>query len=120
VLGSQPASAVRSADEDQPGNDAVVVLSHPLWQNRRPDPKTSPRDPPRWSVRHRHRVMPAGEDRLLWGQIDAWRPLAWDAKTRQHRGGNWLSIISRLKPGISSRPLKLNCHQSLPALPRFS
>ena len=40
---------------------------------------------------------------MLWGQIDAWRPMAWDASPVRHRGGNWLSIIARSNPAFLSR-----------------
>jgi predicted permease len=46
--------------------------------------------------------MPAGfDDQLLWGRIDAWRPMAFTDETRAVRGGNWLQLIARLRPGVT-------------------
>jgi len=106
VLGVQPMlGRVFGADEDQPGRNGVVVLSYALWQIRfASDPAIVGRD-----IRIDGQnvvvigVMPQGfEDRLLWGPLDAWRPMAWDGGTRQYRAGNWLSVIARLKPGVST------------------
>ncbi|MBO0858930.1 MAG: ABC transporter permease, partial [Chloracidobacterium sp.] len=47
-------------------------------------------------------VMPPGFDHpLLWGAVDVWRPLAFNAKGRSDRGSNWLRTFARLKPGVS-------------------
>jgi putative ABC transport system permease protein len=47
-------------------------------------------------------VMPPGFDHpLLWGSIDVWRPLAFNAKGRVDRDSNWLRTFARLKPGVS-------------------
>jgi putative ABC transport system permease protein len=47
-------------------------------------------------------VMPPGFDHpLLWGSVDVWRPLAFNAKGRVDRDSNWLRTFARLKPGVS-------------------
>src|SRR5262249_11138487 len=47
-------------------------------------------------------VMPAGFDfPLLWGVIDVWRPLAFNAEGRRGRGNNYLRSFARLKPGVT-------------------
>jgi len=47
-------------------------------------------------------VMPAAfENPLYWGHIDLWRPLGFDAATRQTRENNWMQAIGRLKAGVS-------------------
>ncbi|HEY6402809.1 MAG TPA: ABC transporter permease [Blastocatellia bacterium] len=47
-------------------------------------------------------VMPPGFDHpLLWGSVDVWRPLAFNAEARVDRDSNWLRSFARLKPGVS-------------------
>jgi putative ABC transport system permease protein len=91
-------------EEDSPGKNGVVVLSHTVWQNRfGADPAIVGR-----SVRLDSEsvtvigVMPREfDDTLLWGPVEAWRPMAWSAETIRNRGGNWLTVIARLKPGVT-------------------
>lgn len=68
-----------TAEEDQPGNNLVVVLSDHFWQRRfASDPnivgRTLRLDGENVKVVG---VMPPGFDHpLLWGTVDVWRPLA--------------------------------------------
>jgi len=93
-----------TAEEDQPGNNLVVVLSDRFWQRRfGGDPKILERtlrlDGENVKVIG---VMPPGFDHpLLWGTVDVWRPLAFTPQQRQNRGNNYLSAFARLKPGVS-------------------
>jgi putative ABC transport system permease protein len=105
VLGVQPAiGRALTRDDDQPGRDNVVVLSDSFWRRRFSSDRTIVGrdvrlDGQRVTIVG---VMPAGfDDRQLWGTIEMWRPIAFDAETRQNRGGNWLAIIGRLKPGTT-------------------
>jgi hypothetical protein len=46
--------------------------------------------------------MPPGFDHpILWGTVDFWQPLAFNAEQKKSRGTNFLSSFARLKPGIS-------------------
>jgi predicted permease len=91
-------------EEDQPGNNRVVVLSDPFWQRRYGgDPnivgRTLQLDGEEVQVIG---VMPPGFDHpLLWGQVDVWRPLAFTPDQRQNRGSNFLHAYATLKPGVS-------------------
>jgi putative ABC transport system permease protein len=105
VLGVQPAiGRALTRDDDQPGRDNVAVLSDTYWRRRfSGDPAIVGRD-----VRLDGQrvtvvgVMPPGfEDRQLWRAIEMWRPIAFDAETRQNRGGNFLAIVGRLRPGTT-------------------
>jgi putative ABC transport system permease protein len=105
VLGVQPAiGRALTRDDDQPGRDNVVVLSDTFWRRRFSSDRTIVGrdlrlDGQRVTVVG---VMPAGfDDRQLWGTVEAWRPIAFDAATREGRGGNFLAIVGRLKPGTS-------------------
>ncbi|MFZ5495210.1 MAG: ABC transporter permease [Verrucomicrobiota bacterium] len=105
LLGIPPAlGRVFTPDDGQPGASQVVVLSHELWSGRfAADPDIVGREvhlggQPVTVVG----VMPPGfNDRLLFGQIDAWRPLVFTDAQRMTRRSSWLTVIARLKPGVS-------------------
>ncbi len=47
-------------------------------------------------------VMPPRFDHpMLWGSVDLWRPLAFNADMQRSRDRNWLRSVARLKPGVS-------------------
>ena len=47
-------------------------------------------------------VMPPGFDHpILWGTVDIWQPLAFNADQKKNRDNNFLSSFGRLKPGVS-------------------
>ncbi len=47
-------------------------------------------------------VMPPGFDYpMLWGTVDIWRPLAFNAEMQRSRDSNWLRSFARLKPGVT-------------------
>jgi putative ABC transport system permease protein len=105
VLGVKPAlGRVFTVEEDQPGRNAVVVLSHPFWEKRfAADPSVVGREirldgEPVTVIG----VMPPGfDDRMLFAQPSVWRPIAFTNEQRQNRGGNYLQVIGRLKPGVT-------------------
>ena len=88
------------AEEDTPGKDAVIVLSHGLWQRRFDgSPKALGQSvtlngAPVTVIG----VMPAGF--TFAGESEFWRPLALDA-ARATRGGHFLGVIARLKAGVT-------------------
>jgi putative ABC transport system permease protein len=105
ALAVEPAlGRVFTAGEHEPGADAVVVLSERFWVNRfGSDPDILGR-----TMRLEGRdvtiigVMPPQfEHPLLWGAVDLWRPLAFNAEQRQSRGSNYLRSLARLKPGVT-------------------
>jgi putative ABC transport system permease protein len=107
TLGMQPAlGRVFTAEEDRPGNNDVVVLSHGFWMRRYAgDPGVVGR-----TVRMDGRpttivgVMPPGADYpVLWGPVDVWHPLALTDEQKTDRNNNWLNALARLKPGVSIR-----------------
>jgi predicted permease len=93
-----------TADEDQPGHNQVVMITHELWVGRfAADPKIIGR-----TLRINGEsltvvgVMPAGfVYSFLWGPLDAWRPIAFTAEQRQNRTNHRLHVIARLKSGVS-------------------
>jgi predicted permease len=93
-----------TVDDDRPGHDEVVVISHRFWMRHfGGDPSVLGRvlreDGTRVTVIG---VMPPQFDQpLLWGPIDLWRPQAFSIETGRVRDGAWLQVIGRLKPGAT-------------------
>src|SRR5262249_20811245 len=105
ALGVQPAlGRVFTPEEHETGADRVVVLSDRFWMKRfGGDPNVIGR-----TLRMDGQdvkvigVMPLGFDHpLLWGTVDVWRPLAFNAEGRRRRDRNYLRSFARLKPGVS-------------------
>src|SRR6476646_2410265 len=90
-------------DEDQPGKDQVVVLSHRIWQNRfGSDPGLLGRkiilDNRPYNVIG---ILPANT-RFDRGWQDIWTPLAFQPQDMT-RDFHWMRVWARLKPGVSLR-----------------
>jgi predicted permease len=89
-------------EEDLPGAEPVIVLSHELWQRSfAADPGLVGRSidangVPRTVIG----VMPPGFDVDESG-IEAWQPLALDPANRENRGSHFLYVIGRLAPGVA-------------------
>ena len=90
-------------DEEQPGRDQVVVISHALWQrafgaNPNLVGQTVTLNSRSFNVVG---VMPAGFE--FPREADLWIPLAWDDKERQVRSIHDYLVIARLKPNVSAQ-----------------
>ena len=92
------------AEEDQPGNDNRVIISHSLWQRRfGGDPNTVNR-----TVQLDGRamtvvgIMPA-DFHFPNKDVEAWIPLAFtpDLLEENNRGSHFLNVIARLKPSVT-------------------
>jgi predicted permease len=90
-------------EEDRPGSDGVVVISHALWQHRfGGDPevvgKTVTLDGQACAVVG---VMPASFH-FPDNDTDIWKPIAFDADLLgpNNRGSHFLSVVGRLKDGV--------------------
>ena len=101
ALGIPPALGF-SEDEDIPGKGSVVVLTHGTWQRRfGADPRILGRSitlngEPVTVVG----VMPEGFS-FPSRQTEIWVPLAMD-QAKASRGGHFLAVVGRLKPGVST------------------
>jgi putative ABC transport system permease protein len=105
ILGVEPrlGRAFR-LEEDQPGANHVVIISHALWQQRfGADPAIIGKA-----------INLNGESFAIVGvmpknfqfptRVDqAWIPIAFDAKEAAARGNHYLEVIARLKRGITLR-----------------
>jgi putative ABC transport system permease protein len=87
-------------EEDAPGKDDVIILSHGMWQRRfGGDPgilgkSVTLSGTPVTVIG----VMPAGFSFIA--DAEFWRPLALPANPT--RGGHYLGVIARLKPGVTA------------------
>jgi putative ABC transport system permease protein len=93
---------VFTPDEEEPGRDLVVVLSHGLWQRRfGADPHIIGQQ---ISLNRTNRtvvgVMPASF-RFPDKDAELWIPLAPDPQLRNNRNALWLKAVGRLKPGVT-------------------
>ncbi len=88
------------AEEDMPGKDTVIILSHGLWQRRfNGDAKVLGQSvtlngAPVTVIG----VMPASF--TFGGESEFWRPLALNP-AKASRGGHFLGVIARLKAGVT-------------------
>ncbi|HXC68679.1 MAG TPA: ABC transporter permease [Pyrinomonadaceae bacterium] len=91
-----------AAEEDRPGGHKVVLLSHSLWQSRYGgDRNIVNRDillnGQKYSVVG---VMPASFQ-FLDREVRLWVPIAFDQEEMTNRGGHYLNVVARLKPGVA-------------------
>ena len=102
VLGMRPmAGRTFAPEEDQPGRDLVVILSHKLWVRRfgaRPIVGTS--------IRMNGRdhlvagIMPAAFD-LASNNEELWTPIAFTPERKAMHDEHYLTVYGRLKRGVS-------------------
>ena len=103
LLGVSPAlGRVFTADDDRPGAHKVAVLSHGLWQSRYgSDAQIINRDillnGEKYTVIG---VMPAGFQ-FFESDVRLWVPIAFAAEQLANRGGHYLKVVARMKPGVT-------------------
>jgi putative ABC transport system permease protein len=88
-------------EEEQPGKDRIVVLSHGLWQRRfGGNPgilnQSIQLNGEAYTVVG---IMPAGFQ--FPTKTEIWTPLAPSERARAARGSFWLPVVGRLKPGVT-------------------
>jgi putative ABC transport system permease protein len=88
-------------DEDQPGKDKVVVLSHGLWQ-RRFGGETDIVGRTIQLNDQSYTVIGVLPPRFLpWDKAEFVIPSAIDSDDSNQRGAHWLQVIGRLKAGVT-------------------
>jgi predicted permease len=89
-------------EEDRPGANKVVVLSYSLWQSRYGgDRQILNRDIQLNGEKHAVvGVMPASFQ-FLESEVRLWVPIAMDPEEMANRGGHYLNVVARLKPGVA-------------------
>ncbi|HEV7904513.1 MAG TPA: ABC transporter permease [Pyrinomonadaceae bacterium] len=100
------------ADEDRPGNNRVVVVSHGLWQRRfGGDPslvnKTLTLDGETYTVigiMPEHASFPQNMGLPAYfdfeQKTDLWTPIALTDEETKNRGSHHIGVVGRLKPGV--------------------
>ena len=91
-----------SAEEDRPGANKVALLSYSLWQSRYGgDRQILNRDIQLNGEKHTViGVMPASFQ-FFESDVRLWVPIALDQQDLANRGGHYLKVVARLKPGVS-------------------
>ncbi|HEY9284122.1 MAG TPA: ABC transporter permease, partial [Pyrinomonadaceae bacterium] len=92
-----------TAEEEQPGRDAVVVISHGLWQRRfGGDPAVVNRQITLDG--QSHTVVGVMRERFNFppNSGDVWKPLSFDAEEARARGKRYLRVLGRLKAGATT------------------
>jgi predicted permease len=90
-------------EDEKPGHELSAVLSFELWQRRFGGDraivgKTIALEGGRRTVVG---VMPRGFHFPISKSGELWMPLVLDADTLENRGAHWLSVIARLKSGVT-------------------
>ncbi|MDT5156915.1 MAG: hypothetical protein QOH51_1272 [Acidobacteriota bacterium] len=104
LLGTRPALGRGfSAEEEKPGSNKVVILSHALWQNsfggeRSLVGREILLNGEKYTVVG---VMPAGFQ-FLESYIRLWVPLAQAPEDWANRGGHYLTVVGRVRPGVTT------------------
>ena len=90
------------AEENEPGRNKVVVLSHALWRGRfGGDPAIVGQTIQ--LNREPHEVVGVAPPNLDYpAGAELWTPMEYDAVFRSHSRGAWyLTVLGRLRPGVS-------------------
>ena len=104
VLGVRPLrGSVFTPEQDRPGADPVVVISHEIWQRAfGADPAIVGKAV---MIQGRQRtvlgVMPPGFD-LHDSKSQLWVPLGLDPANRQNRGSHFVYVVGRLAPDVTA------------------
>jgi putative ABC transport system permease protein len=105
LLGADAAvGRIFALEEDQPGHDKVVLISHALWQTRfGSDPRvvgqTITIDGQSYGVVG---VMPNGFNFPDSSPHDLWVPATLDPSAREDFAAGYLTLVGRLNPGTSA------------------
>jgi putative ABC transport system permease protein len=98
-------------EEDRPGHDRVVILSHGLWLRRfAGDSAVVGRSVTLDGQSHTIiGVAPAGF-RFPDDETEIWKPIAFTAVqlSENERGSRYLSVIARMKPGVTITQARAN------------
>ncbi len=90
-------------EENVPGADRVVVLSHGLWERSFGADRgiVGQKLAINGAAHTVVGVMPPGFRFPPRSAAELWTPLAFSERMRTDRGSHWVQVIARLKPGVS-------------------
>jgi putative ABC transport system permease protein len=104
LLGVRPALGRGfTAEEEKPGSNKVVILSHALWQDSYGGQRSVVGQEillngEKYTVVG---VMPAGFQ-FLESYVRLWVPLAQAPEDWANRGGHYLRVVGRIRPGVTT------------------
>src|SRR5688572_23533627 len=88
-------------EEDRPGANKVVMLSHSLWQSRYGgDPQIINRDITLNGAKHTVVGVIPASFQFMEKEVRLWVPIAFAPEDMSNRGGHYLKVVARLKPGV--------------------
>jgi putative ABC transport system permease protein len=105
LLGVKPElGRVFTGEEDQPGRNNVAVISYGLWQRRfGGDPALMGKEILLDGQKHTViGVAPAGFQ-FLSKEVGLWVPAAFSPQELANRGSHYLTVVARMKPGVTLR-----------------
>jgi putative ABC transport system permease protein len=109
LLGVSPVVGRNFTPEDEvPGKDNVALIGHGLWMRRfGGDPNVVGKAVPLASGGSMQiiGVLPEGF-RFPTKESELWTPLAVPDRAKQARGGFWMWVVGRLKPGVELEPVR--------------
>ena len=89
-------------EEDRPGASKVVMLSHSLWQSRYgADSQIVNREILLNGEKHTVIGVMPPSFQFLEREVRLWVPIAFEPEDMVNRGGHYLKVIARLKPGVT-------------------
>jgi putative ABC transport system permease protein len=102
VIGVKPAMGrLFTAVNETEGQDALVLISHGLWQRRFGGAPDIVGKTITLSTRV-HEIIGVMPPDMRWPErAEFWKPLAPVQAQRESRGSFWLPVIGRLKPGVT-------------------
>jgi putative ABC transport system permease protein len=103
LFGAAPAlGRVFRADEDRPGSESVVVLSHRLWARRfASDPAIVGKEIRLSGRPHLVAGVMAPEFDLTADREELWVPIAFTPERRAMHDEHYLTVVARLRPGVT-------------------
>jgi putative ABC transport system permease protein len=90
-----------AAEEDRPGTNRVVVLSHELWQRRFGGERTILGRTLTLNNEFYTVIGVLPPDFRFYSKTDVWTPLAFTVAEENERNARYLELIARRKPGVS-------------------
>jgi predicted permease len=112
LLGVQPLLG-RSIqpDEDKPGAGKVVVISYGLWQQRYGgESNVIGRELLLNGEKHTVIGVMPSRFQFLESYVRLWVPIGFSAEELAERGGHYLSVVARMKPGVTFEQANAEIH----------
>ena len=103
---------VFSRDEDRPGNDGVVILSHELWREKfHQDPDILGRTITLGGMNRRIVGIAPASFAFPSNKVQLWFPIRIDSRVvTQYWAGAFVPLVARLRPGVALAQAQAEIH----------